>query len=212
VKREASFVSEFGRLPIAVPRMRIGLLGGSFNPAHETHRALSLLALKRLGLDRVWWLVTPGNPLKDTRHLPPLAARIDQARGVAQSPFIEVIGIEAILGTTFTYDTVSRLRSHYPTVRFVFLMGADILAEFHRWKRWRDLAGKVPLAVIDRAGWTARALASPAAIALARARIPEGDSTTLVLRRPPAWVFLHGLKSPQSSTALRLLTATRAEG
>jgi nicotinate-nucleotide adenylyltransferase len=192
--------------------MRIGLLGGSFNPAHETHRAVSLLALKRLGLDRVWWLVTPGNPLKDNRSLPPLAERIAQARTVARSPFIEVTGIEAILGTTFTYDTVSRLRSCYPAVRFVFLMGADILAEFHRWKRWRDLAGKIPLAVIDRAGWTGRAFASPAAMALARARIPEQDAPTLPLRKPPAWVFLHELKSGQSSTALRLSAGTRTKG
>lgn len=198
--------------PLASPGMRIGLLGGSFNPAHEAHRAASLLAWKKLGLDNVWWLVTPGNPLKDTRSLPPLAERIERARRTADSPFIEVTGIERSLGTRFTYDTVSRLRACYPSVRFVFLMGADILAEFHRWKRWRELASLVPFAVIDRAGWTSRALASPAALALSSARIQESDALALASCRPPAWTFLHGLKLAQSSTALRKTAASRLEG
>jgi nicotinate-nucleotide adenylyltransferase len=198
--------------PLASPGMRIGLLGGSFNPAHEAHRAASLLAWKKLGLDNVWWLVTPGNPLKDTRSLPPLAERIERARRTADSPFIEVTGIERSLGTRFTYDTVSRLRACYPSVRFVFLMGADILAEFHRWKRWRELASLVPFAVIDRAGWTSRALASPAALALSSARVQESDALALASCRPPAWTFLHGLKLAQSSTALRKTAASRLEG
>lgn len=199
-------------MPLASPGQRIGLFGGSFNPAHDAHRAASLLAWKRLGLDRVWWLVTPGNPLKDTKGLPPLEKRIPRARDVAASPFIEVTDIETMLGTEFTYDTVSRLKACFPPVRFVFLIGADILPEFHRWKRWRELAGLVPLAVIDRAGWTARALASPAAQALTAARIPEADALTLASRRPPAWIFLHGLKLAQSSTALRRADNARTEG
>jgi nicotinate-nucleotide adenylyltransferase len=199
-------------MPIVSPGMRIGLLGGSFNPAHEAHRAISLLALKRLALDRVWWLVSPGNPLKDTRNLPPLAERIAQARTVAESPVIDVTGIEARLGTRYTYDAVSRLRSQLPGVHFVFLMGADILSEFHRWKRWRDLADSIPLAVIDRAGWTFRALSSPAALALAAARVAEHRARSLPRRDPPAWVFLQGLKLPQSSTALRLSAGSRSEG
>jgi nicotinate-nucleotide adenylyltransferase len=198
--------------PLASPGQRIGLLGGSFNPAHEAHRAVSLLAWKRLGLDSVWWLVTPGNPLKDTSGLPPLDERIERARRAAESPFIEVTGIERSLGTRFTFDTVSRLTACYPSVRFVFLMGADILAEFHRWKRWRELAGLVPFAVIDRAGWTSRALASPAALALASARVQESDALALASRQPPAWVFLHGLKLAQSSTALRKAAASAPEG
>ncbi len=190
-------------MPIVAPGLRIGLLGGSFNPAHEAHRAVSLLAWKRLGLDRVWWLVSPGNPLKDTSDLPPLVERIARARKLAASPFIDVTGIEAALGTCFSHDTVAELRRRFPNVCFVFLMGADNLAQFHRWRRWRELAGLVPMAVIDRAGWSFPALASPAATALVRARIIESEAASLALRTPPAWVYLHGLKSPLSSTALR---------
>ena len=197
--------------PLASPGQRIGLFGGSFNPAHEAHRAASLLAWKRLGLDRVWWLVSPGNPLKDTKGLPPIEKRIARAREAAANPFIEVTDIETRLGTRYSYDTVSRLKACYPSVRFVFLMGADILPEFHRWKRWHELAHLVPLAVIDRAGWTARALASPAAQALGPARIQEADALTLASRRPPAWIFLHGLKLAQSSTALRRADNARTE-
>lgn len=200
-------------LPVASPGMRIGLFGGSFNPPHEAHRAASLIACKRLGLDRVWWLVSPGNPLKDTSKLPPLDERAARARKLAASPFIEVTEIEAMLGTRFSYDTVAQLKACFPAVRFVLLIGADILAEFHRWKRWRELAALVPIAVIDRAGWTAKAVASPAAHALAHARLPEHAAAALVLREPPAWLFLHGLKSAQSSTALRLSAAlTQAKG
>jgi nicotinate-nucleotide adenylyltransferase len=198
--------------PLASPGQRIGLFGGSFNPAHEAHREASLHAWKRLGLDRVWWLVSPGNPLKGNKGLPPLDARMSAARRAANNPFIEVTDIEAMLGTRFTYDTVSRLKTCHPRVRFVFLMGADILAEFHRWKRWRELAGMVPLAVIDRAGWTAKALASPAAQALGRARLPESDALALASREPPAWIFLHGLKLAQSSTALRRRAGAITEG
>jgi nicotinate-nucleotide adenylyltransferase len=190
-------------LPAVSPGTRIGVFGGSFNPAHEAHRAASLLAWKRLALDRVWWVVTPGNPLKDTGRLPAIANRIKQAKAVAASPFIEVTGIEAKMSTRFTYDTVSRLTAQYPLVRFVLLIGADNLAEFHRWRRWRELAELVPIAVVDRAGWTFRAIASPVAHALRGSRIPERSAATLASLPPPAWVFLSGLKSPQSSTALR---------
>ena len=203
---------DLDRLPTVSPGMRIGLFGGSFDPPHEAHRAASLLAWKRLALDRVWWLATPGNPLKKTNSLPPLGQRIERARAAAANPFIEVTGIEARLGTRFTYDTVSRLQSRHPAVRFVLLMGADNLAEFHRWRRWRELADLVPIAVIDRAGWTFSALSSPAAKTLERQRLPEHDAPRLATASPPAWVFLHGLKSAQSSTALRLRSRSLAEG
>jgi nicotinate-nucleotide adenylyltransferase len=199
-------------MPIAIPGMRIGLFGGTFNPPHAAHRAVSLLALNRLGLDRIWWLATPGNPLKDTRALPPLEKRIQAARKLVKHPFIDVTGIEATLGTRYSYDTVAALRNRYPSVRFVFLMGADNLAQFHRWKRWRGLARLVPIAVVDRSGFDLRALSSPAALALSRARIRESEADTLALRRAPAWVFLRGIKSPISSTALRAKKRTRRKG
>ncbi len=183
--------------------MRIGLLGGSFNPAHETHRDISLIALRRLKLDRVWWLVTPGNPLKDKSELKPLGPRLAKAETVAAHPAIEVTAIEALLKTRFTFDTVSRIREQYAGTRFVFLMGADNLAQLHRWKRWRELTNRIPFAVIDRAGWSLRALASPAATALSQWRLPEERAASLATTRPPAWVFLHGLKSAMSSTKLR---------
>jgi nicotinate-nucleotide adenylyltransferase len=183
--------------------MRIGLLGGSFNPAHAAHREISLLALKRLQLDRVWWLVTPGNPLKDSRELKPLETRLQQAEAVAGHPRIGVTAIETTLHTRYTFNTVRCLTEQYKAARFVFLMGADNLAQLHRWKRWRELASLVPLAVVDRDAWSLRALASPAAMALSSFRIPEGQASRFALSRAPAWIFLHGLKSPLSSTKLR---------
>jgi nicotinate-nucleotide adenylyltransferase len=191
------------RLPPHAPGLTIGLLGGSFNPPHAAHRALSLFVMKRLGLDRVWWLVTPGNPLKDVRRLPPLNERLATARAIARHPRIDVTGFEALIGTRFTYDTVTFLLRRCPKLRFVWIMGADNLASFHRWENWRALAALVPIAVVDRYGASLRAVAGPAAQALARMRIGENAANRLPRRRPPAWVFLHGLKSPMSSTALR---------
>ncbi|QIB36198.1 nicotinate-nucleotide adenylyltransferase [Ancylobacter pratisalsi] len=183
--------------------MRIGLYGGSFNPPHAAHRAASLLALKRLGLDQVWWLVTPGNPLKDNNGLPPLAERLGAARRVANHPRLVPTGLEVGLGTRYSHDTVAALTRRFPRVRFVWLMGADNLASFDRWQRWKDIAELVPIAVIDRPGCTFPAIASPAATALRRWRIGEEDAGRLTTVKPPAWVFLHGLKSPLSSTQLR---------
>jgi len=191
--------------PIASPGMRIGLFGGSFNPPHEAHRAASMLALKRLNLDRIWWLVTPGNPLKKNSALPQLEKRIAAAREVASSPLIEVTGLEAELGTRFSYDTVTRLRQRMPGVHFVFVIGADNLAQFHRWERWRELAGQIPIAVIDRPEFELSSLAAPAAVALTKARVPDHAAPALAGLHPPAWVFLRGLKSEMSSTALRKL-------
>jgi nicotinate-nucleotide adenylyltransferase len=183
--------------------MRIGLFGGTFDPPHDAHRAACLIAMKRLALDRVWWLVTPGNPLKDTRGLAPLAQRIAAARALASHPRIDVTGLEADIGTSFTFATIAYLRRHCPGVRFVWIMGADNLRSFHRWQKWRGIAAMVPMAVVDRLGPSLYAGASAAGQALARARIPEVAARSLPLRKPPAWVYLHGLKSPLSSTALR---------
>jgi nicotinate-nucleotide adenylyltransferase len=183
--------------------MRIGLFGGTFDPPHQAHLGASLLALKRLKLDRVWWLVTPGNPLKNTKGLAPLSERIAAARALTRHPRIDVTGIEAVINTRYTYDTIRWLKARCPGVRFVWIMGADNLRSFHRWQKWRGIAKLVPFVVIDRLGPSLYAAASPAGLAFGYARIPEHDAVTLPGRKPPAWSFLHGLKSPLSSTALR---------
>src|SRR3984885_96444 len=196
-------------LPPNAPGMRIGLFGGTFDPAHAAHRAACLLALHRLGLDRVWWLVTPGNPLKDTQGLAPLAERLAAARALAHHPRIDVTDLEAELGTPYTYETVSYLRRRCPAVHFVWIMGADNLRSFHRWQRWRDIAQLVPIAIVDRLGPSLYSTVSVAAQALGRFRVPETSATKLAELKPPAWIFLHGLKSPLSSTALRAARSTQ---
>jgi nicotinate-nucleotide adenylyltransferase len=190
-------------LPAHAAGLRIGLFGGSFNPPHDAHRAASLFALKRLQLDRVWWLVTPGNPLKDTGLLPPLEKRLAAAQAKAKHPRIDVTGLEAAIGTRFSYDTIAYLVKECTGVHFVWIMGADNLRDFHRWKNWREIAALVPIAVIDRGGVGFAAMGGPAGQALARVRVPESDAASLAMRQPPAFVFLHGLKMPLSSTALR---------
>lgn len=190
-------------LPPHVRGMRIGLFGGTFDPPHAAHLAASLLALKRLRLDRLWWLVTPGNPLKNTRGLAPIEQRIAAAKALARHPRIEVIGLEAVIRTRYTYDTIVFLRKRAPSVRFVWIMGADNLRSFYRWQNWRGIAQRVPIAVVDRLGPSLYAMGGRAPQALGRYRIPEPAAPVLADRDPPAWVYLHGLKSPLSSTALR---------
>jgi len=207
--RRAAIVQRYP-MPPTSPGMKIGLFGGSFNPPHEAHRAASMLALKKLGLDRVWWLVTPGNPLKNNVRLPPLDKRIAAARKVAASPRIDVTGVEAELGTRYTFDTVTRLRQRRPGVDFVFIVGADNLAHLHRWERWRGLLRKIALAVVDRPEFELSSLAAPAAVAFGQFRITENRARMIPRLNPPAWVFLRGLKSELSSTALRKLKRTRS--
>jgi nicotinate-nucleotide adenylyltransferase len=191
------------RLPAHGPGLRIGLYGGSFHPAHAGHRHVSLLALRRLGLDRLWWIVTPGNPLKDRSGLPPACQRAAAAGALARHPRIDITCFEEAIGARYTVETLTYLAARCPTARFVWIMGADSLASFHRWRGWRTIASLMPMAVVDRPGWTLRSTHSPAALALAPFRIDETDAPLLAGRAPPAWVFIHGPRSALSSSALR---------
>lgn len=191
-------------LPPTAPGLRVGLFGGSFNPPHAGHMLVARTALRRLQLDRIWWLVTPGNPLKDIVGLPSQADRIAMCRVLTENdPRIIITGFEREIGTRYTEETIRFLTQRCPLVHFVWLMGADNLRGFHHWKNWRDIANAVPMAVIDRPGSTLRAAASPAARALSASRIDESDASVLASLRAPAWLFLHGKRSDASSTALR---------
>lgn len=189
-----------------VPRdttRRIGLLGGSFNPAHEGHRHISLEALKRLGLDELWWLVSPQNPLKTGDGMEPLAARVARARQVGRHPRIRVDAPELLLGTRYTLDTVRALRRAYPKARFVWLMGADILPQLVSWQGWRELFALIPIAAFARPGWSYPALVSAAPRAFARYRIDSGAARTLASHKPPAWCFIPSRLDSHSATAIR---------
>lgn len=195
--------------PHAAPGQVVGLFGGSFDPPHEGHAALSREALKRLGLDRLWWLVSPGNPLK-TRPPAPLPDRIAAARRLVADPRVTITGIEARLGTRATADTLAALMLRHPRVRFVWLMGADNLAGFHRWDRWRAILESVPVAVFARPGQQLPALNSPAARAFARARRAPPDARRIGRMAPPAWVWLDMPMHRISSSDLRRRTAAQA--
>jgi len=183
--------------------MRIGLFGGSFNPPHAGHALVCELALKRLELDRVWLMVTPGNPLKSRAGLPSLDERMAAARRLTRDPRVVVTGFEAAIGARYSWQTVKVLGRACPGVHFVWLMGADNLAGFFRWQRWRDIARAMPILAIDRPGATHRAERGMAASWFARRRLPESRAKTLALRRPPALIVLHGQRSALSSTELR---------
>lgn len=183
--------------------MRVGILGGSFDPPHAGHREVSLVALRTLGLDQVWWLVSPHNPLKRHRPSADLGRRIAAARAVARHARIKVTGVEAALGTRYTADTLTRLAPRLKGLDLVWLMGADNLASFHRWQHWDAIAASIPIAVFNRPGWSLPALRSPAAHALAAARIDEKDAGRLAKMPPPAWVFIQKPLIDLSSTALR---------
>lgn len=188
--------------PVARKGMVIGLLGGSFDPAHGGHVHITREALKRMGLDRVWWLVSPGNPLK-ARGPADLPVRLAACRRLMRHPRVEVTDVEARLGTRWTAGTLAGLRAAYPTVRFTWLMGSDNLAGFHRWDRWQDIAATVPIGVLARPGRQLSAGLSPAARRLARFRLPQGAARALPMRPAPAWAVLTGPMSPLSSTDLR---------
>ncbi|MCW5720823.1 MAG: nicotinate-nucleotide adenylyltransferase [Devosia sp.] len=190
-------------MPPSASGMRIGLFGGSFNPIHAGHILVMEQTLRRLALDALWVLVTPGNPLKSHGELAPLADRVAAARRAIGNPRIRVTGFEAARGFTYTWQTVRFLTTALPDRHFVWIMGADSLADFHRWERWEDIAGTIPLAVYVRPGAARSALASRAATALAHAQIDEEDAPLLARRPAPAWVFLRGRQSTLSSRAIR---------
>jgi nicotinate-nucleotide adenylyltransferase len=191
------------RMPHCEPDMTIGLFGGSFNPPHQGHVQVSELVLDRLQLDRVWWLVSPGNPLKDHGNLKPLAQRLDACRAITTHPRVAVTAFERALPTAYTAATVAHVLSRNPGTRFVWVMGADNLAGFHHWQDWRWIANALPIAVVDRPGSTLAFCSAKAALALKRFRVDETRAKNLALMQPPAWTFIHGPRSPLSSTRLR---------
>lgn len=189
--------------------MAVGLLGGSFDPAHEGHAHLTREALKRFGLDRVWWLVSPANPLK--AHGPaPLPERLARARALMRDPRVEVTDIEARLGTRYTAETIEALMALYPGVRFVWLMGADNLAQFDRWERWQDIMQMVPVGVVARPGARVAARMSKAARICRHARLPASRARLLPWQAPPAWCMINMPMRDISSSALRAAGLWRA--
>ena len=190
-------------------RARIGLLGGSFNPAHDGHRHVAETALRRLGLDEVWLLVSPGNPLKPRRGMAPFAERLDSARTIAVGRRMVATDIEARLGTRYTDDTLARLRRRFPRARFVLVVGADNLSQLPRWKHWRRIARTTPIAVVPRPGETRRALHGHAARALARHRRRPAALLAGPVPAHAPWCLLPAREHPASATAIR---AARGEG
>jgi nicotinate-nucleotide adenylyltransferase len=185
------------------PGMRVGLLGGSFNPAHDGHAHVAETAMLRLGLDRVVWLVSPQNPLKDARHTAPLAARMASARRFAKTPKMIVSDFETRIGARYTIDTLRILKARWPGVRFVWIMGADNLASFHRWRGWTEIFHLVPIAVVARPGALFKSRFAPAARRYAWARLRSRQGRILAEQTPPAWIYLRAPLNSLSSTALR---------
>ena len=193
---------ERSNLPVARPGMAVGLLGGSFDPAHAGHVHITREALKRFGLDRVWWLVTPGNPLKPVQPAP-LPRRIAAARRIMEHPQVEITDIEARIGTRYTAETLEHLYRLYPGVRFVWLMGADNFASLHRWDRWQWIMENIPVGILARPGQRVSARMSVAAGRYERFRLRGREAPRLVLAAPPAWCFVNMPMDDTSSTEIR---------
>lgn len=191
------------RMPHVEPGQVVGLFGGSFNPPHEGHVHVSEQALRKLELSQIWWLVTPGNPLKNNSNLESLERRIEACEAINTDPRIKITGCELNLPTRYTADTLAHIVKRNRDVRFVWIMGADNLGQFHKWERWRDIANLMPFTVVDRPGSTLALHSAMAAQALRYARIDEDDASRLVNCQPPAWTFLHGPRNSLSSTAIR---------
>ncbi|PLW76416.1 nicotinate-nucleotide adenylyltransferase [Cohaesibacter celericrescens] len=190
-------------LPPVSPGMKVGLYGGSFNPAHDGHRHVAITALRRLGLDRIWCLVTPGNPLKDISALPTLETRLSGTAQVMNHPKIDITGAEKKAGTRYTAETLDWIQLRTRGIDLVWVMGADNLKQFHKWQRWQDILTRIPVAIIDRPGYSLSPLYATAAHHFAHARIPSHREKALATMACPAWTFLYGPRSNLSSTALR---------
>lgn len=183
--------------------MAVGLFGGSFNPPHEGHLLVAEIALRRLGLDQLWWIVTPGNPLKSRSELAALPDRIAMSQKLIKDPRIKITAFEKTLGGSYTADALAVVKSKNPQAHFVWVMGADSLKSFHLWQKWREIVSTFPIAVVDRPGSTLSFLSSKMARTFDYARIDEDDAGTLWKRKAPAWTFIHGPRSALSSTAIR---------
>lgn len=194
-------------MPHVEKGMQVGLFGGSFNPPHAGHALVAEIALKRLALDQLWWIVTPGNPLKSSNELAPLTERLRLSEGIAKNPRIKVTAFEAAHNVRYTADTLALVHARNPGVDFVWVMGADSLRDFHRWQRWRQIATTFPIAVIDRPGSTLSFLSSVVAKTFDYARIDEADAPRLARMKAPAWTFIHGPRSLLSSSAIRAARA-----
>jgi nicotinate-nucleotide adenylyltransferase len=195
--------AEYLRMPHVEKGMQVGLFGGSFNPPHAGHALVAEIALRALKLDQLWWIVTPGNPLKAGKPIAPLAERLKKSEAFAEDPRIKVTAFEASFNVRYTADTLALVQARNSGVDFVWVMGADNLAQFHRWQRWREIATTMPIAVIDRPGSTLALISSMMAKTFDYARVNERDAARLARLRAPAWTFIHGPRSSLSSTALR---------
>lgn len=198
-----SFGSVKPKPPLVMPGQRVGLLGGSFNPPHEAHQLITDTARRRLNLDAVWWVVTPGNPLKSHGELAPLDERLALCEDMTPNPAIKITAFEADLPSAFTAATLRFLKRRFPAVRFVWLMGADNLATFHLWQDWQAISDQMPIAVVDRPGWRLKALSEKTATKLRQSYVPELYAKSLPMMRAPAWTFLTGRLSRLSSTQIR---------
>ncbi len=195
------------KIPHVENGMSVGLFGGSFNPPHDGHCHVAQTALKRLQLDRLWWIVSPGNPHKNNQVLPELKERIALSRALMRHPKVMITGLEARLNTRFSADLVFKLTKRFPCVNFVWIMGADNLTSFHKWDRWQEIAENMPICVIDRPGDTLSTRSSLSAKKLMRYRLDEADAAILKYKTAPAWTFIHAPRSFSSSTALRVTHA-----
>ncbi len=191
--------------------MAVGLFGGSFNPPHDGHLLVAEIALRRLGLDQLWWMVTPGNPLKSRSELASLDDRLAMSEKLIDDPRIKITAFEKTLGGSYTADTLAFVKAKNPLVHFVWVMGADSLKTFHHWQKWQTIASTFPIAVIDRPGATLSFLSSKMARTFDYARVDEDDAGTLWKRRAPAWTFIHGPRSALSSTAIRAANGQKSD-